>query len=227
MLRMAAAHGTTEIIATPHADERYRFDAAAVEWRLAELRAAAGGILRIHYGCEMHLTPENLAAVMRAPAEYTIGHRAYLLVEFSNRLVPRNSREILARLMASGLRPIVAHPERNPILRERMPELERWVNDGCLLQVTGQALLGNFGGPAEEAALELLADGLAHCVASDAHDVAGRPPLLNEARRLVEDIAGAPEACRLFDENPRAIVNGAPIVQSRSEVRKKSWYTVW
>src|SRR5258705_10247655 len=54
MLRLAAEHGTTEIVATPHADPRYRFEPAKVEQSLAGLREAAGGGPRIHYGCELH-----------------------------------------------------------------------------------------------------------------------------------------------------------------------------
>src|ERR1051326_1945230 len=224
MLRLAAQHGPTEIVATPHADTRFRFEPVEVERRLMELRVASGADLRIHYGCEMHFTPENIECALRTPARYTIGHKGYLLVEFRNLLVPKSSAQILARLMAAGMRPIVAHPERNPILRQRMRELENWVTDGCLLQVTAQSLVGQFGRSAEEAGLDMVAGGLAHCVATDAHDVKRRAPVLDDACRLVEDMAGTETACRLFETNPRAILQGGPIVTG---TKKKTWYAIW
>src|SRR5438034_1349250 len=82
MLRLAVEHGTTELVATPHANPQFRFDGAKVERCLAELREAAGAGPRIHYGCEMHLTPENIEEMLRTPSRYTIGHRGYVLVEF-------------------------------------------------------------------------------------------------------------------------------------------------
>ena len=40
MIRMAAAAGTTDIVATPHANNRYRYDEAIVDAKIEELRSA-------------------------------------------------------------------------------------------------------------------------------------------------------------------------------------------
>ena len=42
MVNMAAAAGTTDIVASPHADSRFVFDPAVVERKIAELQQAAG-----------------------------------------------------------------------------------------------------------------------------------------------------------------------------------------
>ncbi len=228
MLRLAAENGITDIAATPHSNERYSFSPDAVESAIAALRMAAGaGAPRIHYGCEMHLTPENVDRAMREPWHFTLGHRGYLLVEFGNLFVPKNSGQILRRLRDAGARPVIAHPERNPILRERTADLEAWVEDGCLLQVTAQSLLGQFGRSAETAGMELVAEGLVHCVASDAHDPKRRPPLLGDAQRLVEGAFGADRARALFNDHPRAMLFGSAIPRGRTEVAKKVWYSLW
>src|SRR5687767_2725294 len=60
MLHVAGESGTTDIVATPHANPQYRFDPMRVEVALAALQKAAGSGPRIHYGCELHLTPENI-----------------------------------------------------------------------------------------------------------------------------------------------------------------------
>lgn len=227
MLRVAAESGITDIVATPHANLRYAFDPSAVDAAVTALRAAAGDGPRVHYGCEMHITPENIERAIREPWHYTIGHCGYLLVEFDNQFVPKNSGRILARLREAGARPVIAHPERNPILRERRQEVAGWVEEGCLLQVTAQSLVGQFGRSAESAGLGLVGDGLAHCVASDAHDPRRRPPVLREARRLVESAFGAETAYALFQENPRAILYGRAVARVRAPAAKKSWFSVW
>ena len=145
MLRQAAAAGTTEIVATPHANQDYDFDPLVVEQKIGELQAAVGDAPRIHYGCDFHLTLENIEDAVRSPGKYSINHRGYLLVEFSDFLIPKTTDEIFARMMKAGLRPIVTHPERNQLLQHRLPEMEEWVAQGVHMQVTAQSLMGRFG----------------------------------------------------------------------------------
>lgn len=208
MLRMAAAAGTTDIAATPHANERYWFEPAEVEQKLAELRAAAGDVPRLHYGCEMHLTPENVADVMRTPASYTLNHRGYLLLEFSDFQIPGNITAIFRQMMDAGLRIIVVHPERNPLLQTSYDRLHEWAEQGCIFQVTAESFFGRFGKSASESSAELMKRGLVHVVASDGHRVRHRPPVLDEAHRHVVETYGAEVAQRLFTDNPRCVLEG-------------------
>jgi len=75
----------------------------------------AGDAVRIHYGCDFHLTPENIEDAIAAPGKYSIDHQGYILVELSDSMVPRNIDSIFTRMLAAGLRPIITHPERNPL----------------------------------------------------------------------------------------------------------------
>ena len=170
MLRQAAAAGTTDIVASPHANQDYAFDPLVVAQKIGELQAAAGETPRIHYGCDFHLTLENIEDALRSPGNYSINHRGYLLVEFSDFLIPKTTGQIFARMMQAGLRPIVTHPERNQLLQRRLPELEAWVAQGAHLQVTAQSLLGRFGKTAKKCAHELMGRGLVHFLASDAQE---------------------------------------------------------
>ncbi len=226
MARMAAAAGTTDLVATPHASETFAFDPRRVELALEELREAAGDAPRIHYGCEMHLTPEGIERVLRAPHTYTIAHRGYLLVEFSDLLVPATSAQIFAGMLAAGVRPIIVHPERNPILRARVAELERWVAQGCLLQVTAQSLLGRFGKAAEAASREWIERDLVHFVASDGHDPKHRPAVLDQGWRSVEKAFGSGTARRLMVENPRAVLDGTPVAAAPLRAPKRRWFAL-
>ena len=46
MLRMAAEHGTTDIVATPHASPDFAFQPEVNRERLALMEAQAGGVVR-------------------------------------------------------------------------------------------------------------------------------------------------------------------------------------
>ncbi len=69
MVRMAAEHGTTDLVATPHANPNYRFDPQLVQERLAEVSAASGNVLRLHSGCDFHLSFDNIQDAHRESAE--------------------------------------------------------------------------------------------------------------------------------------------------------------
>ena len=122
MLRQAAAAGTTDIVASPHANTEYAFDPLVVERMIGQLQAAVGDVPRIHYGCDFHLTLDNIEDALRSPGKYSIDPRGYLLVEFSNFLIPKTTDQVFAQMMQVGLRPIVTHPERNQLLQRRLPQ---------------------------------------------------------------------------------------------------------
>jgi len=227
MLRQAAAAGTTDIVASPHANQEYPFDRQVVERKIGELRAAAGETPAIHYGCDFHLIPENIDDAVRAPEKYSIDHHGYLLVEFSDFLIPKTTSQIFDRMMNAGLRPIVTHPERNQLLQRRLPELEAWVAQGAFLQVTAQSLLGRFGKSARACAHDLMGRGLVHFLASDAHDTKWRTTALDEARQYVDRRFGAEAGARLFEENPRAALAGIPLSAAPLPIRRKPWYALW
>jgi protein-tyrosine phosphatase len=224
MLRLAAGAGVTDMVATTHANDQFAFDPLVVARTIAEVQQACGENPQIHYGCELHLTPENVAKALRHPEQYSIGRRGYVLVEFSDFSIPASAGQVLGQMLGAGMVPIVAHPERNPLLRGRQRELEKWIENGCLVQVTGQSLSGRFGKEARSAVLEWMKRGLVHFVASDAHDLQHRPPGLEAAYRQVEALFGEAMARRLFLENARCVLDGRALpVRESSRKRFAFW----
>jgi protein-tyrosine phosphatase len=227
MVRMAADTGTTDIVATPHANQEYAFDPRTVEQRISELQAAVGETPRIYYGCDFHLTPDNIEDAVRAPEKYSINHKGYLLVEFSDFYIPKTAAEIFDRLMQAHLRPIVTHPERNQLLQNRLQDLEAWVAQGVLLQVTAQSFNGRFGRTAKRVSEELMGRGLVHFVASDAHDPKWRRPYLNDCCELLRRNFGDEAAQRVFEDNPRAALAGVPLSAVPIPIKRRKWYAPW
>jgi protein-tyrosine phosphatase len=229
MLRMAAEHGTTDVVATPHANTDYLFDPARIEREIEELSMELAGAIRLHRGCDFHLSYENIQGALANPSKYTINHSTYLLVEFSNLIIFRNTAEIFTRLLDAGMVPIITHPERNSLLRKRLKEIESWVHAGALLQLTAQSVTGDFGRPAKEFCDVLLDHGLAHFVASDGHDCERRPVRMDQARDWLTEHRGEAVSRLLCETNPRATLTGGPvqIVLPEAGAPPGKWYQFW
>jgi len=229
MLRIAADAGTTDIVATPHSDLRFRFDLPLVRERIAEMQDRVGDTIRIHRGCDFHLSFENIRACMEDRTPFTINGGRYLMVEFSEKSIPANIGDIFHQMIQRDITPVVTHPERNALLMGDLGRLVEWVRMGCLLQVTAQSFTGRFGKSAEANCRRLMSCRLVHFVASDAHDTEWRPPDLREARKHVAGAYGEEAAERLFDTHPAMTLTGEYIeCEDPGEPGPgKSWYRFW
>jgi protein-tyrosine phosphatase len=211
MAEAAIADGVTRIVATPHANDTYIFDPERTRRFRDELQQKVGTRLAISTGCDFHMSYENLSAVRVDPSRFTLNQRNYLLVEFADFALPSFLDGALHELQLQGLRIIITHPERNPLVRARPERLHGWVTRGCYVQVTALSLLGGFGPESQRAAEDYLEWNWVHFIASDAHNLRGRPPYLREAfeevsRRHAPDVAKA-----LFHDNPLAACEGQPL----------------
>jgi protein-tyrosine phosphatase len=224
MLRVAAEHGTTDLVATPHANLDYTYQPALIRERLAKLNAQS--TIRLYSGCDFHLSYDNIQDAIEHPEKYTINQKSYLLVEFSDLLIFRNTQEIFGRLQEAGMIPVITHPERNGLLRQRLENIQSWIEAGARVQITAQSLTGRFGSRAREFSQALLDRGLVHFVASDAHDCESRPPRMDEAHAWLAKRYGLPAANVLCIENPRAALEGHP-VEHLAAVEPKKWYQLW
>ncbi len=229
MLRVAAENGTTDIVATPHANLEYKFDADRVAVSIAQLSAACGPMPRIHGGCDFHLSYENVQDALAHPRRYTINHQNYLLVEFSDLLIFRNTGEIFDRLIEAGMIPVITHPERNWLLHERTRDLRAWAAKGCLLQITASSFLGRWGRAATHFSDTLMRLGLVHFVASDAHDPEDRTPDLSGAWTHVAHNYGEERAQRLFVSNPKCALAGEPVnpEPAPQPPSPRRWFHFW
>ena len=220
MLKVAAASGTTDIVATPHANALYPFDEQTVQRAFRTVSAEIGGRIRLHLGCEFRLEYRNLEDAIRCPRKYTINRGRYLLLELPDFIGVATLRAVIQELTRTGIVPVIAHPERNRSLQNRANELALCVKDGCFLQITGQSLLGDFGTRTKRAAEELMNANLVHFIASDAHDCLRRPPNLLLAYQHVVSRYSADFADNVFFRNPAAVLSDDRLPYSQSKPRK-------
>lgn len=211
MAESAVSEGITHVIATPHANSQFDFIPKLVRLRRDEIQESLGNRLQIATGCDFHLSYENLQALRGDPSLFTLNQKAYLLVEFDDFSIPAALDQALHELQLQGLRPIITHPERNPLIRGHLERLWKWMHQGCFVQVTAQSFLGGFGQKAEQAAETLLDARAIHFIASDAHNTTTRPLRLKDAFEAVAARQGEGIARALFQENPFAALEGRPL----------------
>jgi protein-tyrosine phosphatase len=228
MLELAAASGTTDIVATPHANGQYVFNPERIGEQIAELSALVNHV-RIHPGCDFHLQVDNIEDAVAHPDKYSINHLSYLLVEFPDLSIFTNTDEIFGRLLDVGLSPIITHPERNVRLQGRIDDIARWVESGCYVQVTAGACMGRFGKRPQACVDQLMKRGLVHFVASDAHDCRFRSPNLAEAYGALSRTWGEDRVRPLFVDNPLAVLTGEVVdpEQAAQPVKRRKWYQLW
>ena len=208
MCRVAIADGITHIVATPHCNDSYAYNRERYTEMLGQLSDAAEGKLTFSLGCDFHFSYDNIQDALANPRRYTIGESQYLLIEFSNYSIPPSIAQDLFAFSSRGLVPIITHPERNPPLQKNPEMVLKMVDQGCLVQVTANAVTGAWGNRPRKMGEWLLQREAVHVIASDAHDPVYRKPVISEARDVVARLLGASVAEALVTGNPEAIVEG-------------------
>jgi protein-tyrosine phosphatase len=208
MCRMAAQDGITHMVATPHSNDVYTYNRERYTEMLGQLHDAGDGKLTFSLGCDFHFSYDNIQDALNHPRRYTIGDSQYLLIEFSDYGIPPSIKQDVFAISSCGMVPIITHPERNQPLLKRPEGVLQLVEQGCLVQVTANAITGAWGPKSKKMAEWLLKREAVHVIASDAHDPVHRRPIMSEARDAVAELVGPEIAEALVTRNPEAIVDG-------------------
>ena len=208
MIDMAAKDGITHIVCTPHANARWAFNPEVSRQKIGELESRIKSKVTLGLGCDFHLSYDNIEDALRNRDKYTINGKQYLLVEFADLAIPANISDSFYEMLVAGLQPIITHPERNFTIQKHPERMKDWLRGGCLVQLTAASLTGRFGRTAQAMATQFLERDWVHFLATDAHNVQSRPPILREAYAIVAKRFGRETAERLCVENPRAAFYG-------------------
>lgn len=217
MAESAVRSGVTDLIATPHCNQRGRFENYASEalteqyLRLKDLLQREQIALRLHLGMEVFATRDT-AALLRDGKVLTLAGSRYLLVEFGFRTDAYEMDRILRETAQAGVVPILAHPERYQALQVLPDILEDWVRAGVHLQINKGSLSGYFGREPFALAETMLEHDLASFVASDAHRADRRTPALRDTYRWIASHYSEQLADRLLRRNPERVLRNEPLI---------------
>lgn len=216
--RIAAANGTRMMLATPHRKD------ITENWSVPHIRSLTAKLQRridgedipitLALGMENHID-ETLPRDAADGRALTMNGSRYILVEMPFFGQHDFVEGALSALQSQGLTPVFAHPERIEALQRCPALLKRYIGMGMLSQITRGSLLGHWGEPARQFALDLLGQGLAHMLASDTHAPnPPRTPELGRAVRIAAEVVGCDAARRMAIDMPRAIVHDLPIASA-------------
>jgi protein-tyrosine phosphatase len=221
MCRAARNDGTRIVVATPHVNWDYPdVTAAVIQDKVAAVNHAlrtAGIDVTVRTGAEVALSRAGELSDLELTV-LALGGGPYVMLEFPWTSALSGAVNALRAFARRGHGIVLAHPERTPALRRDQTLVRDLVQSGvlCCLDVGSLTERANRG--VRAAAWQMLADGLVHAIASDAHDTARRPPEL--AGALASAGLSALEVQYFTRDSPEAIINGG-IVASPPRVRDR------
>jgi protein-tyrosine phosphatase len=99
----------------------------------------------------------------------TLGRSRFVLIEAPSTELPWFFEKLLFDLMIAGFRPVLAHPERNPTLRNDFKRMAAISRTGVVLQVNTRSLSGVYGLRVQSCAERLARERHVGLTGSDAH----------------------------------------------------------
>jgi protein-tyrosine phosphatase len=213
MARLAVADGIEVMACTPHfMPGLYDNSAVDIRRRVAALnqKLIEEDIeLALVVGGDAHIRPDFLDC-LRADTILRIHDTRYILFEPSHVTMPPRLDELLFNILMAGYVPILTHPERFRWIEGNYPVFQKLVEAGVWMQITAGSLTGHFGKRPRYWAQKMLAEGLIHIIATDAHNTTTRPPIMAGGFDVATQELGLDEARHLVLTRPKAVLDDMP-----------------
>jgi protein-tyrosine phosphatase len=216
MARAAERDGIKTIVATPHLF-RGEFDLEgfdSIQQKRHDLNEAlkANNIqVELRSGAEVHISHNLIEEIRRNREALVLNGSSYMFIEFPVWHVYQGVKNLFFDLMSEGIRPIIAHPERNSVFKAHPELLYELVQMGALVQANSGSFFGIYGSKSAALVRRLLEWNLIHFIASDGHSADSMPPRLSQAVREAEATIGRERASALVNDNPQAVLEDREI----------------
>lgn len=218
MVQQAVASGVRQIVCTPHCasgDPGLRQRLVRIEKAVDVLNYVFGQMqlpVTLYTGIEL-LCNDRLPETLERCEFLTLAGSRYLLIEFPFD-EPLSRIEWAANtVQKAGYTPVLAHPERYTAVWRNPYCLSVWFYAGYVIQLDKDSVLGRFGNHCARTAAWALRHGVAHVIASDAHDTRTRTTTLQTVWKYVATNYSLPYADLLLRRNPKRVVEGRLIAQ--------------
>ncbi len=212
LCRALVNDGIDIVVATPHELGRFNGfnDAQKIRdsvCRLNEQLESSNIGLTVLPGADVRVD-ERICRLLKDDKILTVADGGrYILLELPAEIFI-DIEPLLFELSSLGIKAIISHPERHPILSKQRNILLKWLDSSAVLQITASSLLGSFGPIAQRMAWQLLESGLALLIATDSHNLHSRRPRMNGAFQCISGKLGESVARLVCIENPLRVLNG-------------------
>ena len=173
ILRSMSNMGYQKAITTPHVmNDFYPNTAEDIRRRAKQLQNevdAAGIDMEINAAAEYYMDEHFMQMLEDKEELLTFGDK-YLLFETSFLNEPAYLREGIFQIISSGMKPVLAHPERYVFIQNRPEILEDLMARGLLLQVNTISLSGYYSKGAKKLAELLIDEKTVSFLGSDCHN---------------------------------------------------------
>ncbi len=226
MCRIAYAEGIRMAAATAHQNDHWkevtpdRIRAAARH--LAEGLRARNIAVDVYPNAEV-MVHIDMVESWRGGKLLSVADRGeYLLIEMPHALFV-DLRRSVPDLVAAGVRPILAHPERCLELLYDTDHLAQLIRAGCLVQVSTSSITRPSCGRDERALRGWFKRGMVHLLGTDGHSPRRRSPRMAEAYDKIVRWVGPSAAHRIGSLNGMAVLHGLPLRVPAPEPERKWW----
>jgi protein-tyrosine phosphatase len=228
MCRMLVSEGARHATALAHQNDHYPENHAdrlrAVARELAATLADRKIPLTVYPTGEVMLSP-TIVEDWRAGRLLSVGdRRQWLLIEMPHgRFV--DFLPVVEALRPLGVRAIVAHAERYPELLHDSGLTARWIDAGCLIQVTARAIAEPWDQDMERNLRNWIVGGYVHLIGSDGHGLDRRRPELAAGYNQLVSWAGRVAAERIASLWGVAVLQGLPVKVPPPKPPSRGWFT--
>ena len=214
MLRIAENEGTEYICATPHfITEEFEISRDKYIEKLNRLILATKEEninIKILSGLEVYMHP-NLPKLYKEKRIWGINDSEYLLIELPMGQFPMYTEDVFYELMLLGVKPILAHPERNLKIMKDHNLIINLINQGVLMQINAGSLFGDYGKEVKKTALEFVKRNMIHLLGSDGHNITSRKTRIKEAYDIVQHLNE--DVYNWINQNQTIIINNDPMME--------------
>lgn len=181
MLLRAKDQGIRGVFATPHSSA-FDEDAEGTQEKYWQLCAQAAQIfpeMQLYPGCEVYCETGRMQSVLAGleSGKYpTMNGSRFVLMEFSQWVMPENTTPCVEALVNAGYTPIIAHMERYQYLRGNMALVDGFRELGAKIQINAYSLVEEMGDSIRNWARRLVLEQKVDFLGTDAHRTYHRPP---------------------------------------------------
>lgn len=181
MLLRAKDQGIRTVFATPRSSA-FDEDPEGTKKKFRQLCARAAQIfpeMQLSPGCEIYCETGRMRSVLAGleSGKYpTMNGTKFVLIEFSQWVIPENSTPCVEALVNAGYTPIIAHMERYQYLRGNMALVDGFWELGAEIQINAYSLFEEMEDSTRKWAQQLVLERKVDFLGTDAHRTYHRPP---------------------------------------------------